>query len=191
MDSLVSTYTNAFTGLISTMKVFVLFNKISGAYVQWINWHEPHGIDPNIFDFAVVEEFNPNLQAIVGTFSNFEVVNKVDQPQPVTEGLVNAMTEEEITQRYPIPKQLNTIAAALVVLSKHLQLEEAPEVAALIEQVETIKELLKVGSLRKEGYQQDDSFAYMSDESKRETELAIFEGGLGETVGPRQVILGN
>lgn len=187
----VSLISDAYTGLLKTIKVFAIFNKVNGAYIQWVNWHEPHAIDENIFDIAVIENFSPNTQQIIGEYPNFKVVNTADLPQEVSEEFVDTMTAEEITGRFSIPNQINTISKAILAIANHLQANNLPEIQELEEQVMTIDEILRVGNLRKEGYSEDDSFVFVTKEDRQQEYNKIFEGGLGETIGPRQIVSGS
>lgn len=187
MDTLVSTISEAGVGLLTTQKVFLLFNKVSGAYIAWVAWHHPHGIDENLYDIDVVESFSSSTQKVIGFYPNHQVVEIADQPQEISEVYIDGMTVEEIKSRYSLERQVNNIAAAVLALAEHVGATQLESLIELADQVDSIKEILEVGNLRKEGYSSDDSFVYVSKAAAAELEAAKFEGGLGEIIGPRQI----
>lgn len=186
MDVLVKTFQDAAVGLLVPQKVFLLFNKVSGTFISWAGWHEPHGIDPNLFDIAVEESFCESTQTVIGKYPDHQVVEIADQPQQVGEGYIDGMTVTEISTKYPLERQVNNIADALLEIAAHVG-ASGPAVQALIDQVDEIKDIIAVGKLRKQGYASDDSFEYVSTTQANEVEASKYEGGLGELIGPRQV----
>ena len=186
MDALVNTFQTAAVGLLVPQKVFLLFNKASGTFISWAGWHEPHGIDPTLFDIAVQEDFSESTQKVIGKYPDYQVVEIADMPQQVGEGYIDGMTVTEITTKYPLERQVNNIADALLAVIAHVG-ATGPAVEALQDQVAEIKEIIAVGKLRKQGYASDDSFEYVSTAQAAELEASKYEGGLGEVIGPRQV----
>lgn len=187
METLASVYQAAGEGLLKPIKVFLLFNKISGAFYGWAGWHEPHGFDERMFSIAVQEEFNASTQTVVGLYPAYQVVEIADQPQQVGEAYVDRMTSEEILAKYSLESQVNNIAMAVLSLAAALGKTELPALVTLTDQVDHIQEILQVGNLRKDGYSSDDSFEFVTNQGFAEKEALIYEGGLGELVGPRQV----
>lgn len=187
MESLASVYQAAGEGLLKPIKVYLLFNKNSGAFYGWAGWHEPHGFDTRLFDIAVQEEFNASTQTVIGIYPGYQVVEIADQPQQVGEAYVDRMTSEEILAKYSLESQVNNIAMAVLSLAAALGKTELPALVTLTDQVDHIQEILQVGNLRKEGYSSDDSFEFVTNQDFAEKEALIYEGGLGEIVGPRQV----
>lgn len=187
METLASVYQAAGEGLLKPLKVFLLFNKNSGAFYGWAGWHEPHGFDERLFSIAVQEDFNASTQKVIGIYPEYQVVEIADQPQEVGEAYVDRMTSEEILAKYSLESQVNNIAMAVLSLAQHLGAVELPALVTLTDQVDHIQEILQVGNLRKEGYSSDDSFEFVTNQGVSEKEALIYEGGLGELVGPRQV----
>lgn len=184
-------YSEAHLGLAGAHRAFLLFNKVSGAYVSWMNYHEPDGIDRTLFDVAVVDAYNHQKQLVTGRFPNFQIVTIAELPQEVSESFIDRMTAEEINARYSTSRQLNTLSAAVVAIAEKLGMAEDPAVLPLVDQVLTIADLVRVGNLRKQGYQEDDSFTYVSKASVLDEYHAIHEGGLGEAIGPREIRTGD
>lgn len=187
MESLASVYQAAGEGLLKPIKVFLLFNKSSGAFYGWAGWHEPHGFDERMFSIAVQEEYNASTQTVIGLYPAYQVVEIADQPQQVGEAYVDRMTSTEILAKYSLESQVNNIAMAVLSLAAALGKTELPALVTLTDQVDHIQEILQVGNLRKEGYSSDDSFEFVTNQGFAEKEALIYEGGLGELVGPRQV----
>lgn len=187
METLASVYQAAGEGLLKPIKVFLLFNKSSGAFYGWAGWHEPHGFDERMFSIAVQEEFNASTQTVVGLYPAYQVVEIADQPQQVGEAYVDRMTSEEILAKYSLESQVNNIAMAVLSLAAALGKTDLPALVTLTDQVDHIQEILQVGNLRKDGYSSDDSFEFVTNQGFAEKEALIYEGGLGELVGPRQV----
>lgn len=164
----------------------LLFNKSNGVFFGVTQYDPDHAIDQDYF-WVVEDEIDVVYDDVVGTYPDYQIVAKADQPQVIQEAYLNAVASDSITSRFPLPAQVNTIAAALLAIAEAAGLKELPAVVDLQTQVDEIADILKNNSLRKAGYANNSAFTYLTTEEEASAENAKYAGGLHELMGPRTV----
>jgi Rad3-related DNA helicase len=155
------------------------FNKLNKVFItvlgpvedaSWLN-HEHYLYHEVMIDIA--------NEKIVGDYNNYQIVPIADQPTEILEGHLNALATEKILTTYPYGRQLNTIGALLEKLADSAGIE--------CEELKTmndfVQEVLHANKLRKEFYESDPDYQYISTEKFEELYAKQLEGGIADNAG--------
>jgi len=96
---------------------------------------------------------------------DFKVVPKAEVDVTVYERSLNAFTEREITQKYPLVEQINILTNALVsITEQNAKLQKLEPVQDLLAMVDFIKVQLKHNSDKKKDCESCETVNYVSDD---------------------------
>lgn len=165
---------------------WLLFNRSNGVYYGCAQYDKEHAFDEDYF-YVIEAEMDVVYDTVVGTYPDYTIEAKADQPQEIDEAMLNSLTRSNITERYPLETQVNNMSAVLLLLAEKVGLKDDPLVVALQDQVDEIADILQNNKLRKAGYQNNDAFTYLTTEQRAQAENSKYAGGLHELMGPRVV----
>jgi hypothetical protein len=118
-------------------------------------------------------------EKIVGDYNNYQIVAIADQPTEIFEGHLNALATEKILSTYSYGKQLNIIGSVLEKLADSAGIE--------CEDLKTmndfVQEVLHSNGLRKEFYESDSDYQYISTEKFEDLYAKQLEGGIADNAG--------
>lgn len=170
-------------------KMWAQFNKITGAPVSLISYVPLENLNQEMFDYVECEGC-PFSDVIEGTIDDFRIVPMEEQKQVVTETMLNETAVDRVTKKYKVIDQINNIRKLVMKMCEVVGNEEimsSEEYLEALEMDEYIEEVLRVNKLTKEYYENAEGFEYVSTEQmEREFDAAI-EGGIRDSIGPRQV----
>ena len=174
----------------SKQKFIVTFNKITGVRTGQFSWHEGMEVDKVIrtkfHDYKIVE-LDPKKEEYVGTLQDGKVVSKKELPQPIPEEYIDTTCKSKILTRYPVGKQINIIRKVVhkLAAAANLSGEEMDELNLMVEFIDTT---LANNAERKEFYNSNPEYHYVSKEDEKARLSKVMEGGLHEVQG-RQIDL--
>ncbi len=155
------------------------FNRVSKVFTMILE--KPDDISGLNHDFYLYKEImiDRSKEKILGNYDNFQVVSIESQPLLITEDSLNSLAREKIIKTYPIERQLTILGQLLekIATSSNIECEELKEMN------DYINEVKRVNGLRKEFYESDPSYQYLSTEDFEELFAAQREGGIMEYEG--------
>ena len=113
-------------------------------------------------------------EKVVGTYDDYQIVTIAEQPLEIFEEHLNALAREKIVLTYPLEKQLSIIGNLLEQLADAANIE----CEDLKDMNDFINEVRHANSLRKEFYESDSDYQYISTEQFEELYAKQLEGGI-------------
>lgn len=169
--------------------VYVVFNKISGAFVQQIvqDGFDPKELekmlDDNIYTEIKKLKFNPQTHMWDGgDIKTGKVVGLFEATPVVRESEINTNAAGKIEADHPIYKQINALTEAVIALidvvgEEHVAFDTLKEIKEDIDQI-------KANNARaKESYKNNPSYKFLT-KAEEDAELnAQMEGGIATLIG--------
>lgn len=161
-------------------RVLIQFNKISRALTGILIWTNPSTLNQDYFIY-VEAMFDFDKEVVVGDADDFEIVSKDSQPSVIYESSLDVAVQTRITKVYPIVKQINVFARAIMKLSEAAGIDQSE----LHEMLDYIDEVKRENQVRKEFYMRSPDFKFVSNEDVEKQYEEQMEGGLHEAYGGR------
>lgn len=165
-----------------TVECWAQFNKITGEFISTLQLVDLETLNQDFFNYKKVE-INLEKQIIKGTYDNFQIVDKQDQPLLMTETALNNAAQFKIDKTYGIYQRLEIQENLLEKLATALNVEDD----AFLEMRDFIAEVKSNNNLIKESLINDPAYTYVSLAEEVNTLENQLEGGLHELIGPRQL----
>lgn len=154
------------------------FNKITGELTAVLANTRIETLNTDFFKYREIE-MDFDQQEVVGTYDDFKIVNRSDQPQRILEEQLDLHAQRKITNQYPLSTQINTIARVV------LRMAESTEIPAedIKEMMAYLDEVKRVNNVRKQFFQESDDYEYISKDDLANKQKRQLEGGLREATG--------
>jgi hypothetical protein len=115
-------------------------------------------------------------EKIIGNYDNYQIVAIADQPVEIFEAYLNDLAAEKILAKYPVRQQVNVLANLLEKIADNIGIE----CEELKDMNDYIKEVRHANKLRKEFYESDPDYQYISTEKFEELYAEKLEGGIAD-----------
>ena len=161
---------------IAKLDALAQFNKINGVFVTVIGkvtGEEYSWLNHDNYIYKEVQ-IDDEREKIVGTVNDFKIVLKEAQPLEVYEHALNSLAREKIVGTYSLERQLSILGTVL----ERVADANAVECEELKEMNDFIAEIKYANQLRKEFFQSDPDYQYLSVEQIEELVTARQEGGI-------------
>lgn len=170
----------------------LIFNRLSGVFIAATSLPISK-CDTTSPTIAYIEEEFDLVNDVVdgkldvaedGTYEkNYVVRDRNDGPTDVFESQLDNQMAYKITKKYPLAEQVNILGRSIVKLAEEAKVE-LPELEELLDYIKLVKDTNRT---QKEFYRDSEHFNYITKKQAAEDEVARFEGGLHEQLGPRAI----
>lgn len=159
------------------------FNKITGEFIALLQPEEDTSIlNHDFFNYKEVE-LDLATQDLVGTYDNYEIVNKQDQPVTIYEAALDNAAQFKIDKSYGVYTRLEIQEQLLEKIATALNVEDE----TFLEMRDYIAEVRANNKLYKESLMNDPAYKFVSLEEEKTTYENRLEGGIHELIGPREL----
>lgn len=163
--------------------VQLFFNKANGVLMHHGS-QQPLDQMTGLEYYEIVEvQMDLEQQTVVGVYPDYEIKLISDVPEPFYESQADLTMAAKITKKYPVVEQVNILARAILQLAEHHG-EALPELQEMLSYIQLCKD---TNRSTKEFYRDSPDFVYISNEQADEDFNALFEGGIHEHLGARQI----
>lgn len=152
------------------------FNKLNKAFITVLGMVDDQSLlNHDQYLYAEVN-MDTEHEKIIGNYDNFEIVLISEQPLEVFEAYLNLLAREKIVSVYPLEKQLTIIGSLLE------QLADASGVSCedLKDMNDYIAEVRRANAVRKEFYDANPDYQYISTEKFEELYAEKYAGGISD-----------
>lgn len=134
------------------------FNKSNGEFITTLEQVPSDWLNHELYHYTDVINIDEENEVVVGTWDNFEIVAKSEQPFEISEDALNQLARERITREYPIESQLNIIGGVLERVAEANGVD-CEELKAMNDMVSEIR---RTNALRKEFFASNPEYTYVS-----------------------------
>jgi len=150
------------------------FNKVTKVFTMILQ--RPDDISALNHEYFLYREImiDRDKEKIVGDYDTFRVAAIENEPLEINEDTLNALAREKILKEYPMHDQLSILGTTLEKLADAVGVE----CDELKEMNDYIAEIRRINKLRKDFYESDPAYKYMSTEDFEALFIAQREGGV-------------
>lgn len=177
----------AVTGGEIQQKMYAQFNKINGKPVSLIATDNPEYLDHEKYEY--VECYGcPYTDRLIGTIDDFTLLPEEEGDMIITERMLNEQAIDRVVKQYKLIDQVNILRNMVIKLCEAAgeSVTDSEEFSALFEMHDYIDEILRVNKTKKDYYANAEGFEYVSNERQEKEFDESLEGGIRDTLGPRE-----
>lgn len=174
------------------IKVTLIFNRLNGLFIS-VTDLPIELCDPNdLYCIYVEDKMDLNSEEVTGKLiinedgtweADYKIGNVREGTFRVYESQLNSTVAYKITKEYPVVRQVNILAKII----KELADKSGVDTSELDEYLDYVKLVKDTNKAHKEFYKNNPEVEYISNVEQSEIEIAQYEGGLHEIIGPRTV----
>ena len=168
------------------MKVWIQFNKTSGAYVNAFQYVPSEILNHKYFTYAEAE-MDLTTQVVIGSVKSWKIYNINELPKKIYEAQLNFICRDKITKEYGLEKQVGILTKVILELVKKAKIT-GESIDELNEMNSYIEEIRRRNKVLKNSYVSNKSYRYISIEEQNKIEEEMYDGGLHEALGPKNLI---
>lgn len=180
---MLSTDISAALSVTGRQRAILAFNKANGIWLNAMSWSDPTKLGGQEFTTFVEAEFDLWNDKVLGTYPDFQIVDRTEAPKEIFESQLDTIMSAKITSEYPLAEQVNILGRSINILAAEHGIE-LPELTELLSYISLCKQNNKIS---KEFYSVSPDYVYISNEQKADDESARYEGGLHEALGARVI----
>lgn len=152
------------------------FNKLNKVFITVLGLVEDVSLlnhDHYLYQEVLIDTAH---EKVIGTYDDYQIVNIAEQPVEVFEAYLNDLAAEKILAKYPVRQQVNVIASLLERIADNMGIE----CEELKDMNDFIKEVRHANTLRKEFYESNPDYQYISKQAFEEIYAQKLEGGIAD-----------
>jgi hypothetical protein len=158
------------------VKALAQFNKLNGMFTMVLG--KVDNMSMLNYEFYTYKEIEIDIynEKVVGTVDDFKIVNIHNEPFEITEDSLNLYAREKIVEVYPIERQLTILGKTLekLVGVAGIESEDLKEMNYFIDEVK------RINGLKKEFYEGNPDYRYVSSDEFEEIMNKKYEGAIKE-----------
>lgn len=156
------------------IEAYAQFNKLNKLFTTVIGKVEDTSLlNQDLYYYADIM-IDLNYETVIGNYDNFQIVPISEQPLVMTEDALNELARQRIVERYSLEKQLTIIGGLLEQLANNSSIE----CEELKDMNDYIAEVKRTNQLRKEFYESNPDYQYLTTQQFEDLLAAKYEGGI-------------
>lgn len=170
-------------------EVFLIFNRVSGAYLHHMSVNTGDSIE-DLIDTTYCKykkvKMIPLLQTWEGDYNKGKIINVEDKIASIDEYTLNSLAKNKIGRKYKPHHQLNILAKCIVKIGDKLGID-SKEFDELNDMLEYIEQILANNRRIKESYKNSPEYEYLTKEDINVKMSKALDGGLASVVGRPEI----